>query len=142
MHILDSIKYIEIFIRNVSKDSFIKNREKQNAVIREIEVIGEAVANLPDSFRKRYPDVQWKEIVGTRDKMIHHYFGVDLDIVWDIIKEDIPNLKEKILKIKEDLEIEKDKDSDDKKGKKSGVDEDNVVDAEYEVKDEESGETK
>lgn len=104
MHILDSIKYIEIFIRNVSKDSFIKNREKQNAVIREIEVIGEAVANLPDSFREKYPNVQWKEIVGTRDKMIHHYFGVDLDIVWNILQIDIPKLKKEILKIKQELD--------------------------------------
>lgn len=104
IHILDSIKNVEIFMKNIPKEVFIKHREKQNAVIREIEIIGEAVANIPKEFRDAHPEISWKEIVGTRDKMIHHYFGVNLDIVWDIIKKDLPELKLKILRIKQDLE--------------------------------------
>ena len=100
-HILDSIENIEDFIKGISKYEFLKNREKQSAIIREIEIIGEAVANLPKSFKDSYSEIPWKEIVGTRDKMIHHYFGVDLDIVWRIIKKDIVYLKQKIINAKE-----------------------------------------
>jgi len=98
-HILESIENIELFMKNVEKSKFLKDKEKQSAVVRQIEIIGEAVKNLPPSFTKKYPDVSWKEIVGTRDKMIHHYFGVDLEVVWDIVKEDLPSLKSQIEKI-------------------------------------------
>ena len=100
-HILESIKNIEDFMRNVEKSKFLKDKEKQSAVVRQIEIIGEAVRNLPTSFIKKYSNISWKEIVGTRDKIIHHYFGVDLDIVWDIVKKNLPALKiqiERILK--------------------------------------------
>ena len=100
-HILESIKRIESFMEKVSEESFRTNEEKQSAVIRQIEIIGEATKNLPESFRKKYKDVSWADIAKTRDKMIHHYFGVDLDIVWEIIKEEIPKLKKQIKKIKE-----------------------------------------
>ena len=64
-----------------------------------IEIIGEAVKNLPESFKKKYPEVPWKEIAGTRDKLIHEYFGVDLKLTYKIAKENIPELKKNILKI-------------------------------------------
>lgn len=102
-HILDSIKNIETFMKNISKEYFFKNREKQSAVIRQIEVIGEAVKNIPDSFRGEYPNIPWIKIAGMRDKLMHHYFGVNLNTVWKVIKENIPDLKEKILQIKEEL---------------------------------------
>ena len=66
---------------------------KQKASIRSIEVIGEAAKNIPDSFKEKYPEIVWKDIIGTRDKLIHHYFGVDLNAVWKVGKEDIPELK-------------------------------------------------
>ncbi len=69
-------------------------------------MIGEAVKNLPDTFRNKYPNIEWKPIAGLRDKLIHGYFGVDMNTVWDIIKEDLPILKKKMLRIKEDLENE------------------------------------
>ena len=103
MHMLDSIKHIEIFMEGISKKYFINNREKQNAVIREIEIIGEAAANLSVSFRDENPQIPWKNIVGTRDKMIHHYFGVNLDVVWEVIKKDIPVLKRELEKIKKSM---------------------------------------
>ena len=102
-HILESIKDIESFTNNVGKNEFSQNKLLQNAVIRSIEIIGEATKNIPDPFKERYSDVEWRKIAGTRDKITHHYFGLDLDTIWDTLKEDIPVLKKKILKIKEQL---------------------------------------
>ncbi len=98
-HILDSIKNIEDFIKKVSKESFFKNKEKQSAIIRQIEIIGEAVKNLPLEFKEKYPDIPWKDIAGMRDKLMHHYFGVDIEKVWATLKEDIPELKKQIKEI-------------------------------------------
>ena len=72
-HILDSIKNIEDFMRSASKSYFLKNKEKQSAVIREIEVIGEAVKNIPASFKSKHTNIPWKDIAGMRDKLMHHY---------------------------------------------------------------------
>jgi len=102
-HILQSIGKIEAFSKNISKEKLSKSELKQYAIIRAIEIIGEAVKNLPDSFKNQYPDVSWKEIAGTRDKIIHHYFGVDLDIIWDIVKKDLPKLKKQMFEILKDL---------------------------------------
>ncbi len=102
-HILDSINAIKEFSKNISKEELISNRLKQSAIVREIEIIGEAVKNMSESLKNKHPEIEWKEIVGTRDKMIHHYFGVDLNIVWDIIKINLPDLKDKILNIKKEL---------------------------------------
>lgn len=103
-HILDAIRDIEESVEGASKSNFLKDKDMKDANIRRLEIIGEAVKNLSESFRNRYKNIPWREIVGTRDKMIHHYFGVDLDIVWDTINNNLPELKQKILKIKEDLE--------------------------------------
>ena len=92
-HILYSIENIETFSKDITKNEFMNNRFNQNAIIRELEIIGEASRNIPDYFRKKHSDIIWKDIIGTRDKLIHNYFGVDLEIVWDIIKNDIPKLK-------------------------------------------------
>ena len=100
-HIIDAVKDIESFTRGLTKSQFLKNKLRQSAVIRQLEIIGEASKNLPENFREKYSEVEWKKIAGTRDKIIHHYFGIDLNTVWDILQEDIPDLKEKILKIME-----------------------------------------
>lgn len=102
-HILESITNIEEFMEDVTKESFLKNKEKQSAVIRQVEIIGEAVKNIPESFRRKYSEVPWKDIAGMRDKLMHQYFGVDLDTVWKTCEEDIPHLKKKMLAIKESL---------------------------------------
>src|SRR3989344_5203160 len=93
-HIMENILDIESFIRNISKEDFFKNKEKQNAIIRSIEVIGEAAKNIAKEFRDKYHQVEWKEAAGTRDKIIHHYFGVDLETVWEIVMVNLPELKE------------------------------------------------
>src|SRR3989344_6585950 len=101
-HILDSISAIEKFSKNLKKEKLLSNRLRQSAIVREIEIIGEAVKNISDSLKKKHPEIEWKEIAGTRDKMIHHYFGVDLNIVWDIIKINLPDLKSRVLRIKKE----------------------------------------
>ncbi|MFH1776192.1 MAG: DUF86 domain-containing protein [Candidatus Omnitrophota bacterium] len=100
-HILENIEEIERFSKGISKKVLFTDKQKQYAIIRAIEIIGEAVKNLPKEFTKKYPEVLWREIVGTRDKLIHHYFGVDLEMILKIIKKDLPKLKKQIKKIKE-----------------------------------------
>jgi len=90
-------------MKNVSEEGLFKNKEKQNAVIRSLEIIGEAVKNIPEKFKQKYPEIPWREIAGTRDKIVHHYFGIRLKVVWDIIQNDLSDLKKKIRRIKKDI---------------------------------------
>jgi len=98
--ILQGIKDIESFSKGLTRDKFQNDKLKQNAIIRSLEIIGEAVKNIPQSFREAYPKIAWKEIAGFRDVLSHAYFGVDLVRVWKIIEIDLPQLKEQISKIK------------------------------------------
>jgi len=98
-HILESIEEIEGFIKEISEEEFSRDVKTQDAVVRRIEVIGEAVKNLPLAFRKKYSEVEWREIAGTRDKLIHHYFGIEMSIVWATCKKDLPKLKKQVSKI-------------------------------------------
>ena len=102
-HILQNIKKVESFSKGLERNELEENELKQYALVRAIEVIGEAAKNMPAEFKSRYPLIPWKNIIGTRDIMIHRYFGVDLDVLWSIIKQDLPKLKEQI---KEILEME------------------------------------
>jgi uncharacterized protein with HEPN domain len=86
-----------------SDDDFYNNTQLQDAVLRRLEIIGEAAKNVPEEFRKQYPDIPWKQIAGMRDVLIHEYFGVKLRRALKAAKEDIIDLKTKILKIKQDL---------------------------------------
>lgn len=102
-HILESIGDIKSYSKGILKNEFSRDKKLQDAIVRRIEVIGEAVKNISKDFTDKYSFVPWSEIARTRDKMIHHYFGVDLDVVWEIVKKDLPELEKKIKKI---LEIE------------------------------------
>jgi len=95
-YIMENINEIELFVKGVTKESFLENKEKQYAIIRAIEIIGESVKSLPNSFRKEHSEIPWVKIAGMRDKLMHHYFGVNLNTVWKVIKEDLPVLKKKI----------------------------------------------
>ena len=99
--IFKSIKNIESFSKEISEKEFMKDELRQSAVIRQIEIIGEAVKNVPEEFRSKYPEIEWRKIAGTRDTIIHTYFGTDLDVVWEIIKKDLPKLKKQIEEILE-----------------------------------------
>lgn len=96
-HILDAISNMEKFIEGVTKEDFLHNVEKQYAVLRGLEIIGEAAKNISRELKKKYPHVPWKEIAGMRDKLIHQYFGVNLDLVWETLKTKLPELKNQIL---------------------------------------------
>ena len=98
--IKEAIEKIEHYTRNLSYESFQNDTKTIDAVIRNIEIIGEAAKNIPKNTRLQYIEIPWKEIIGTRSKIIHDYFGVDLEILWKTIKEDIPLLKKQILTIK------------------------------------------
>jgi uncharacterized protein with HEPN domain len=98
-HILDSLNAIEKYSKDLSKEKLKKDRLKQSAIIRELEIIGEAAKNLPIPFKEENSEIEWKKISGMRDKLIHNYFGVDLEIVWDVIESDLPVLKERLEKI-------------------------------------------
>ena len=101
-HIRDAIDLIEVFTKDWSKEEFLKNTEKQYAVMRALEIVGEATKNVPSSFRNKHPNIPWKKIAGTRDKLIHLYFGVNVDLIWKVVKEEIPLLKKQIQKILRD----------------------------------------
>ena len=99
LHILDSIRKIEDYAGGLSKKEFIASMEAQDAVIRRLEIIGEAVKNLNSSFKKNYPDIPWKQAAGMCDVLIHEYFGVDAGLVWNTVKKDLEKLKRQIEKI-------------------------------------------
>ena len=84
------------YTKNLSYEEFRKNDMVVDAVVRNIEVLGEASKNISQNLKQKYPEVEWRDISRTRDKIIHFYFGVDLDIIWNIITVDIPSLMKKL----------------------------------------------
>ena len=98
-HILDSISKIEKYTLSMDFEKFSSNSMAQDAVVRQIEIIGEAAKNLSDKIKSKEDDIPWRDIVGMRDKLIHHYFGTDSNSVWKTVEEDIPKLKESVNKI-------------------------------------------
>lgn len=95
-HIRDSIVKVIDYTNSVEETGFKSNPMMQDAVIRQIEVIGEASSKLSKIFRDKYNQIPWKNIVGMRNKLIHDYFGVDISAVWETVKNDIPLLKKEI----------------------------------------------
>ena len=96
---LASMDKIERYISGISYDEFIQQEQLVDAVERNIEKIGEAAAAIPDEIRNQYPDIPWKTIVGLRNKVIHHYFAVDTEVIYQIAIKNIPETKERIAKI-------------------------------------------
>lgn len=94
--ILESIERIETYLSGVKKKDFVKNLSLQDAVIRRLEIIGEATKNIPEEFRKKHHHIPWKQIAGNRDVLIHDYTGVNVDRVWNTAKKDLPILKTQI----------------------------------------------
>lgn len=100
----DAITRIEEYTTNMKEAEFLYSNLVQAAVIREIEIIGEATKMISKNLKEKYPSIPWKSIIGMRDKLIHHYFGVDIPAVWKTVQEDIPVLKKEIAQIIKNIE--------------------------------------
>ncbi|MBC7335054.1 MAG: DUF86 domain-containing protein [Clostridia bacterium] len=95
-HILESALLISRWLEGVEKDRFLEDELLQEAVIRRLEVIGEAAKNVSPELKERHPEVPWKEMSGMRDVLVHEYFGVDLEQVWETASQDVPELARQI----------------------------------------------
>lgn len=102
--ILDAVNDIESFVDGMTYEEFIKDRKTLNAVVRSIEIIGEASKNIPETLKANCKELPWKQMAGMRDKLIHAYFGVDVETLWKAVKENIPPLKKSIQKMLKDQE--------------------------------------
>jgi len=98
-YIRQAIDRIEQYIENLSFDAFSKDRKSVDAVVRNLEIIGEAANRLPDELKEKYSEVEWHKVVGLRHRIVHEYFGIDLEIVWQILHKDLPELEQKIMQI-------------------------------------------
>lgn len=89
---IEAADMVASFIQGMNKEQFLADKKTQFAVVRALEIIGEAAKKVPDSIRSRYPDLPWREISGMRDKLIHDYFGVNNEAVWKTVVEDVPEI--------------------------------------------------
>lgn len=102
--IIEAMNAAMEFVSSITYDDFVKDTKTIYAVVRAVEIIGEAVKNIPEDVRKKYPEIPWREMAGMRNKVTHEYFGVRLERVWEVIKKDIPDLKPLFEKILKELE--------------------------------------
>jgi len=101
--VADAINDIEVFIGEMRYEEFLIDKKTQKAVVWQIHIVGEATKNIPESMREKYKEVPWKYMARIRDKIAHFYFGIDYEIVWNVIKEKLPEIKPVIEKILKDL---------------------------------------
>ena len=105
--ILACFQETQEFTQGLDFDSFAGDRKTVNAVVRSLEVMGEAAKRIPEEVREKYPQIPWKRMTGMRDKLIHEYSGVDLEIVWGVVKEELPPLKPLFEQMHQDMEKQK-----------------------------------
>ena len=103
-HIMDEIHFLKSTSKGLRKASLERNPVLQRAFSRSLEIIGEAVKNLSDDIKRRHPEIDWRGIAGLRDKLIHHYFSVDWDVVWDTIKRELPRLERTAARALEEMD--------------------------------------
>ncbi len=103
LDMLEAARRAMDYCSGLDYDGFLSDTMTQDAVVRNIEILGEATKYLSDSIRERIPDVPWQSIAGMRDRLIHHYFGVNWDIVWSVVQDELPALAAKLAAILEDM---------------------------------------
>lgn len=102
--IWDAIERRERFTKGFDYEIFLKDEKTIDAVVRNLEIIGEAASRLPNEFKEKYSNIEWAEIVGLRHRIVHDYFGIDLEIIWQIIKNDLLVLKNRIQSIRNEMQ--------------------------------------
>ncbi len=105
---IESINNIEEYITEIIKENFAKDKKTIDAVVRNLEVLGEAAKHIPENLKKEFPDIPWREIAGMRNKLIHEYFGIDIEILQKTVYESLPNLKAPLLKMLQELKEDND----------------------------------
>jgi uncharacterized protein with HEPN domain len=90
--IKESIHRINMYTKGMDYEAFLEDIKTQDAVVRNLEIIGEATKSISEELKQKYPQIPWKGLAGVRDKLVHHYFGVNFDIVWNIIDEELPDI--------------------------------------------------
>ena len=110
--IIDAVEKIEKFTEGMDSEGFYADDKTAYAVIRALEIIGEATKKVPQNIKESYPQVPWREMAGIRDKLIHDYFGVNLEVIWKTVQEDLPTLKPRILQILQENAEETEGDAD------------------------------
>jgi len=98
-HMRDEIEYLSEMTVGLHKERFLQDATLKRAFVRSIEIVGEASKKVPVAFRAQYPEFNWKAIAGMRDRLIHGYFGIDYDIVWDVVENKVPVLRKQIQEI-------------------------------------------
>jgi len=102
-HITEAIFRTILYTEGMTYEEFVQDTKTHDAVIRNIEIIGETVKNLSNDIKASYDEIPWKNMAGMRDKLIHQYFGVNFDIVWNVVQNEFPNLSEQIKKITQEI---------------------------------------
>ena len=98
-HIVDAIDAIEAYTEGMTENEFFSNSMAHDAVIRQLEIIGEAANNIPDVYQEKHAKIPWGKMIGIRNKIIHEYFNVNFAVIWDTVQDDLPQLKKSIKKI-------------------------------------------
>ena len=96
LHILEAIEEIQTYTENTDLDTFLDNSMMRFACVKQIEIIGEAANSITTETRSTFTELEWKQIIGMRHVLVHEYFGVDFDLIWQVIIDDLPQLKEKV----------------------------------------------
>ena len=101
--VLDSVGRIERYVSGFDREAFLGDQKTTDAVVRNLEIIGEAASRIPETTKSRHPAVEWRKMVGLRNRIVHEYFGVDLEIVWEIIQRDLSDLRLRLSEMRRDL---------------------------------------